>query len=844
MHMSHWNDGTRSDNQPRIIHDVKNIAYLVSAVYSCDNDHKMLAHDERMLKQLPTRLLAPFFLFYRTGITRCLADMITTMTLKGLNFYNIESLILEQRWDHFAKQQDIYKINLEMMNFFDMELAKSPSNDILCKAFLVLFLENEKLYRKELSVVPIGETISFDHTFKVATNIGYLREDQKWITEYDGLFLVLNGNGQVVNWQLTKSTSVSESESLLKSLCRRANLSLKTIYIDNCCKLRNKISAIFGPDVEVKLDLFHAVQRISKTLPKRHLLTKQCLRDLRLVFRCDGDVEEKRKSATPSPGIITSKLLAFKQKWQDAEESGTKLFRHETFTALENIEAHIKRGCLSNIPPGGGTNKNERFHQHLNSFFHRSRIGVLLAYALLTIIIHAHNSAVKIGGKSVHRPITASPFRNSESMDFEGLDSMGIFPKNQDSELQNQHHWEIDISESSMDLDLIIPVYIQAIKKFELKRCLTKMKMSTLGKVVCEFKEFSSSNFKDHQNTEINDLLNTYGLTLQQISKDGNCFFKAIATNILSDTDSWKDILVQTNLCTQDEISFTIEDLAIHLRRLFVEELLGMHRNIYENFTSLNFTDYETECKKFLQVGFFANIIGDLMPIAIATALQISIVLITDSTPALMYVNPAVGKGKLPAFLIYYSVGVGHYDAAIPYGQKVMNQGFHHVKNSNRQLQIACSCGVNKNSQGLSCSPESSYATRCKCYKNNKKCGALCRCKECKNPFGKEESTKCKRLRQPHLMQVDIPSSKKFAIDRGEAISESIWSDFETLVLKEIQLFVLNDADRADVVKLYNDVVSYSSSSFCTIKIEEDAVFRKKSENQIASKVSHLTKQP
>jgi len=61
-----------------------------------------------------------------------------------------------------------------------------------------------------------------------------------------------------------------------------------------------------------------------------------------------------------------------------------------------------------------------------------------------------------------------------------------------------------------------------------------------------------------------------------------------------------------------------------------------MHCNIYETFTSFKFTDYETENKRFLQNGFFANVIGDLMPIAIATALQISIVIITNSTPALI----------------------------------------------------------------------------------------------------------------------------------------------------------------------------------------------------------------
>jgi len=118
MCMKHWNDCTSASKQPRILHAMKNIVYFVSAVYSCDNNHELLAHDERLLKQLPARIAVPFFLFHRTGITRCLAEMIIALTKKGLNFYNIESLILEQRWDYFARQQNIYEINLESINFF------------------------------------------------------------------------------------------------------------------------------------------------------------------------------------------------------------------------------------------------------------------------------------------------------------------------------------------------------------------------------------------------------------------------------------------------------------------------------------------------------------------------------------------------------------------------------------------------------------------------------------------------------------------------------------------------------------------------------------------------------
>lgn len=91
------------------------------------------------------------------------------------------------------------------------------------------------------------------------------------------------------------------------------------------------------------------------------------------------------------------------------DDSGMKLFRSDTFNALENIKRHISAGCLSGIPPGGGTNRNERLHEHINSFFNRSRIGILLAYALLTMIFHSHNSAMKLGGKVVVRPISATP---------------------------------------------------------------------------------------------------------------------------------------------------------------------------------------------------------------------------------------------------------------------------------------------------------------------------------------------------------------------------------------------------------------------------------------------------
>ena len=68
-----------------------------------------------------------------------------------------------------------------------------------------------------MMAIPTGETISSDHTFKIAANISFHTEDGKWIHQYDNIMNdnIMNDNGQVVAWQLTKGTSFTQVETLL-----------------------------------------------------------------------------------------------------------------------------------------------------------------------------------------------------------------------------------------------------------------------------------------------------------------------------------------------------------------------------------------------------------------------------------------------------------------------------------------------------------------------------------------------------------------------------------------------------------------------------------------------------
>ena len=150
----------------------------------------------------------------------------------------------------------------------------------------------------------------------------------------------MNDEGKVVTWQLTKGTSFEQVHTILEDLKNRTlgqGQQIKNVYIDECCELRKKVESVFGPSTAVKLDLFHAVQRVTRTFHKRHSLFHQCLLKLRTVFRVDGDTGESRISNTPSPEVILKKIDAFNCKWRDAaDREGNRLFTSDTAKAVDN----------------------------------------------------------------------------------------------------------------------------------------------------------------------------------------------------------------------------------------------------------------------------------------------------------------------------------------------------------------------------------------------------------------------------------------------------------------------------------------------------------------------------
>lgn len=100
-----------------------------------------------------------------------------------------------------------------------------------------------------------------------------------------------------------------------------------------------KIQHVFGTEVPIKLDLFHAISRVTQKISKqqRHFLSGSCILDFVNVFRCDNDKEKERKQQTPSSQEIMDSLKRFLLKWKDMkngeDENVLTLLRYMKLTA-------------------------------------------------------------------------------------------------------------------------------------------------------------------------------------------------------------------------------------------------------------------------------------------------------------------------------------------------------------------------------------------------------------------------------------------------------------------------------------------------------------------------------
>lgn len=826
-----WKLGQSPALEPRLIHGIESNVILVSSQYICSNSHIFLTTDPRVLNLLSSDYV-PFILLHRTGFVRSFLDCIIGLIGEGLRISAVERFICNQRHVNTAR------IATQVMGLHPIPTALSilespyPSNDVLYKCFLAEFTLNCVKYSSVMSKILSHCTISFDHTFKVASNIGYLRSDGKWITQYNSVFIVMNEHGEVMAWQFTKSTSMDEVKELLIGVKERTSPEV-VILADNCCSIRRKLAEVFTENTTIKLDLFHAVQRITKTMPKRHPLYSLCVEDLRLVFRHPHDLSYKRQQPTPAATTILENLNKFVKKWELCNINGWKVINDNSLKEIKSLEIHINKGCLSQLPLGTGTNRNERLHRHIKPHFSCTRLGLPLALALMTVLLYQHNSAVqrRKSGMS-YKPVSVLKETTGICYKF------GIVDKKFEQALENPkflgtctNYMTLDhpffknaaktvvLSDNVSQIITIVEIMSIIETAVHLANATELMKSQSGSSSTMQYRFFpfmssvsslffSNINSSASDSSTLDSVIAAWEMKRVPIDGDGNCCFVAIAHGL--------QLLKRRNSADSlnQHLDFNcIKNLSQQLRQIVVKEWRD-NTEYYSDF--LVDCDIKQEADKFLQSGFFASDLGDTVLLGIANALGIQFIVFTSQEcHPVIHVTPQQIICGTPIYLAYSHTGSGHYDAVI---QKTAAEPL-----PNNVSKIAhCKCGINKatdpNSQD--CVPMKSKYTlsiRCSCLKQNKKCTVLCKCKHCGN--GKEEiktTTEPLRKRRRYDHQILYTKSADFGLQRGEAMSQGARSVLEFFVLEGILKFCNVGHTQHDVgdsiLLIYSTIVEITDS--------------------------------
>ena len=884
-----WQDGYKPRYNPRSVYGLNGPVFLVGQILHCSQHHQITTCDPRVLAKFSDKTCIPFILLHRCGWTRDLSELIFTLAAQGLSFSDIEALLYGRIQERYYRTQIVFLFNLShkllpqhssctpAITSLPPCMLQSMSNDEITYAFLSRFNEVKGFFAEQMHSV-IGEQCSCDHTFKLAKHIGVMRNG-RWIPQYDSLFILQNEIGEILYWQLTMGTSYSTVEDGLQSLSDRmklANREVNMMIIDNCCMWRQKITDTFGKHIQVKLDLFHAVKRVASAASKRHPFYYAFLQDFRLVFRVQGDAGPRRKQQTPPPHVLIANMEVFLDKWRHKCMQMNPIITNAVQRELDQLKKHMERGCLSNIPCGFGTNRNENLHRSINKCLSGHKIGVDLAVALLATFFHMWNikrttkqrvspmgsfymslaqhfeKCIEKGEKTKQIPdcgyrfgigISHSRQFSADELGtaFDGkLKRGGILDElwriqEMLNDLQTNFTQQQSVDEAKRaDLLKILLFAMQCLYVEDILNGLSDTH-PPVGRIIpCQLDHVCKASTEGNLDPDVHQgrlqsVLTSFNLKSVEVPPDGDCVFHSVIRHLQLvysfSTSEHKDFLHHLQSLGYSQESSIAHNILL-LRRLLVDEWLS-NRNEYQPFFTGK--DFESDALQYVNPGTYSTDLGDAMVLGIANVLQTPIVIFTsiESWPYVPVQPRHVLPHTKPIFLAYIQDGPGHYNLAIPRESptlplpaktKVM------VKSPNHHQNCRCGRGYHfKDKARINCSSMSAYTSRCPCIRSGHTCTITCKCINCGN--GKCEDScdrekKARRKRQRHPEQeYKRYVGVKYMKDAGEQPLTGQWTADEHYVflgiikvVKPMGNFSKLCEDVDIITELYSSVLEMAKS--------------------------------
>lgn len=719
LELGHWSDilTRRSPRNPRLVFDTGENILLVQRFYQCRHNHRYLSTHEDIMYCLPKtrRCLMPVRIFYRSACTLRLIDFIFEWVGHGVNFLQIVDSIANLNYRTYLRRLSHFLVTLSECNqsvaqhndFERSELFGFPSKDKIIQIFLDDFHKKRPFYDDAMHRLVARNHISTDHTFKVSKSVGtYRQDDNKFIKQFENLFIVLNENNEVIGFRLTRSTSHSEVKDLLEDIKSRLSMNeiqLEYAVVDKCCGPggeANFYKSIFGSEMPVKLDLFHAVQRVLKHIKgKGNKESQSFCKEFGLVFRANEDFDHQRKMSTPEPAVIKRNLDDFIARWKVVFQSNVDTWQ-VVLGEIDKLKIHIDNGCLSNIRPASGTAGNERLHRLLNHSLLSgvANIGPELIIAVLTVIFYSYN--LKIKGSKHDCSVRVTPCLPIEASLIDFLLANRSMPDNnkqkktptlarprcdlneQDDVSHGEDRSELldqsDLLHVTSVNDLLHPSVISSL----IHQIFTVSKLLAGVQQKCSRRDYSvfeapiicigninllhamnmKSSTTDNSMQRLENNLASFNLQREEIAPDGDCAFRAIVRQLhkfsseISDEEqlqAFQKSLAEVGITTDNE------DADIyHLRQAFVNRL--ENDPTYHHFL-LSAELSDDQISAFRQPGVWQSNIGDFVVRVCSDVLRISIFVISSSLE--MPVVPYIPVDLQIDSPLYVAYSPGHYSA-------------------------------------------------------------------------------------------------------------------------------------------------------------------------------------
>lgn len=222
------------------------------------------------------------------------------------------------------------------------------------------------------------------------------------------------------------------------------------------------------------------------------------------------------------------------------------------------------------------------------------------------------------------------------------------------------------------------------------------------------------------------------------------------------------------------------------------------------------------------------------MPLAMANALKISIVVFSSQQGSPVYYVSSKYTSRAVLYLAYTAIAGGHYDHCVPVSEMAISPS-----------EPKCRCGVNareSNKENYIACNHGGRLSSCKCLAAGKPCTDMCKCKGCNNPVGTRTPKLGKRKRSTHKMQNFLISNQSFSAEREE-ITHGSWSEFESIIFTHCVKYLESnfmDYTASTIAVLFNSVVKYVAAAYCTLDLPQKALLRNKNTDQCAGKLLHF----